>query len=106
MATQEKLNLRIHGMHCASCVSTVENGLTKLDGVQSANVNLATASAVVQFDPGKLSEEKIVSTVSELGYAATVGQQDILRANAEELKSARAQFLLSLLFSGPLMIVA
>ena len=93
-------------MHCASCVSTVENGLTKLDGVQSANVNLATASAVVQYDPGKLSEERIVGTVAELGYAATVGQEDILTANAEELKSARGQFYLSLAFSGPLMIVA
>ncbi len=106
MAADAKLTLRIHGMHCASCVATVEKGLLKLEGVSSAQVNLATASAAVLFDNTKVSQDRITSAVGELGYAATVGQEDILAANAEELTSARKQFLLSLLFSGPLMIVA
>ncbi|PWB69100.1 heavy metal translocating P-type ATPase, partial [candidate division GN15 bacterium] len=106
MAADTKLSLRIHGMHCASCVSTVENGLARLDGMQSASVNLATASAVVQFDRDKLSQDRIIGAVSELGYSASVGQDDILKANAEELATARKQFFLSLVFSGPLFIIA
>ena len=106
MAVRETLSLRIHGMHCASCVSTIEKGLALLDGVQSAQVNLATASAVVQFDRTRVSQERIIKAVSELGYAASVGQDDVLSANAAELSLARTQFLMSLLFSGPLMIVA
>ena len=93
-------------MHCASCVSTIEKGLAQLDGVQSAQVNLATTSAAVQFDSSRVSQQQIIAAVSELGYAASVGQADVLTANADERASARTRFILSLLFSGPLMIVA
>lgn len=35
-------SLRVQGMTCASCVGRVERALTKLEGVLTANVNLAT----------------------------------------------------------------
>ena len=44
-----ELDLGISGMTCASCVSRVERALTKLPGVASATVNLATETARVRW---------------------------------------------------------
>lgn len=43
--------LEIGGMTCASCVGRVERALRKLDGVATAQVNLATEVAAVAYDP-------------------------------------------------------
>ena len=48
----EKVILPIRGMTCASCSAHVEEALRGLDGVLSANVNLATERATVEFIPG------------------------------------------------------
>lgn len=59
-------------MHCASCVLHIEGDLNKLDGVESANVNFAAESAIVEFDESKLSEEDIIKTVKDTGYRAMI----------------------------------
>ena len=50
METQ-RLDLPIGGMHCASCVARVEQALQSLSGVQEAQVNLATETATLQYEP-------------------------------------------------------
>jgi len=51
---------RVRGMHCASCVARLERALEKMDGVEDAEVNLATEEARVTwdapFDPGAVTE--------------------------------------------------
>ena len=39
--------LSIEGMTCASCVGRVEKALKKVDGVEKAEVNLATEKALI-----------------------------------------------------------
>ena len=39
---KKKAELKISGMTCAICVSTIEKSLSKLNGVSSAKVNLGT----------------------------------------------------------------
>jgi Cu+-exporting ATPase len=41
----------VEGMTCASCVNRIEGYLRKTEGVVEANVNLATETASVRFDP-------------------------------------------------------
>ncbi len=106
MAKQSELNLKIDGMHCASCVSTIERGVGSLDGVQSASVNLATASAAVQFDPGRIEESRIISRVKELGYGARIGQPDLMAASETEVRGARRRLLLAVWASVPLLVLA
>ena len=48
----EKITLPIGGMTCASCAGHVENALKKVPGVISADVNLATEKATVEYIPG------------------------------------------------------
>ncbi len=47
----EKKTVKIEGMHCASCVASVEKSLKKVPGVVTAVVNLATESASVEYQP-------------------------------------------------------
>ena len=51
MAETRHLTLPITGMTCANCVATIERNLKKMDGVQSAVVNLSSERATVEFDP-------------------------------------------------------
>src|SRR5579872_2373948 len=62
--------LAIGGMTCASCVARIERKLGKLDGVQSASVNLATERASVSYDPTHVSPAQLISAVEAAGYGA------------------------------------
>ncbi len=59
--------LKIEGMHCASCVSTVQQSLEKMDGVQQVTVNLATESAQVRYS-GSVAPEDFRKAVERAGY--------------------------------------
>ena len=67
---QQTVTLEIDGMTCASCVSRVEKALSKVEGVVSAQVNLATESAQVQFAGGIVGVDALVAAVDKAGYAA------------------------------------
>ncbi len=105
MANSEELTLKIEGMHCAGCVSVIEKGVDKLNGVDSCNVNLAIHSATIEFD-SEITSEKIIQTIEELGYKATIGRPDILAANEKERKKTKADFILSFVLALPLMVIA
>lgn len=63
--------LDIGGMTCASCVRRVEKSLGKLDGVGTAEVNLATEVATVTFDPHQVGLAELTAAVGKAGYTAT-----------------------------------
>ena len=44
------ITIKISGMHCAACSNGVERSLKKVPGVDRAEVNLATQSALVRYD--------------------------------------------------------
>jgi Cu+-exporting ATPase len=67
MATQE-IVLPITGMTCASCVRNVERALTRTEGVEAANVNIATERATVSFDPAKVDAQHLISSIQNAGY--------------------------------------
>src|SRR5690606_17390057 len=70
-----RLTLDVEGMTCASCVSRVEKIIGKVPGVQSAQVNLATNKATVNFE-GAAPIDAIMQAVEKGGYK--VSQQDIV----------------------------
>ncbi|MCA9835040.1 MAG: copper-translocating P-type ATPase [Thermomicrobiales bacterium] len=59
----------VEGMTCASCVNRVEKALNKLDGVQSAAVNLATETATVTAAES-VTPEALATAVEQAGYEA------------------------------------
>jgi Cu+-exporting ATPase len=70
--SQQKINLDITGMHCASCVMHIEEALQALPGVRAASVNLATEKATVEVDPAKAQIEALVRAVEAAGYGAAL----------------------------------
>ncbi|WP_409029208.1 heavy metal translocating P-type ATPase [Gracilimonas sediminicola] len=62
-----KVTLQIDGMHCAGCANAVDKQLENLEGVKSASVNLATESAVVEYE-GDLTMDDFGEAVSKAGY--------------------------------------
>jgi P-type Cu+ transporter len=67
----EEVRLAITGMTCASCSARIERKLSKVAGVESATVNLATEKAVVSFT-APVTVDEIVAEVQKTGYGATV----------------------------------
>ena len=65
------VDLAITGMTCASCSARIEKKLGRLEGVESAAVNLATEKATVRY-AGELTADDLVATVERLGYGARV----------------------------------
>jgi P-type Cu+ transporter len=78
MADNKQLTLPITGMTCANCVATVERNLKKLDGVQSAVVNLSSERATVEYDAGKLALPDMIARVQRAGYGIAVGEADLI----------------------------
>ena len=66
---QSSVELEVEGMTCASCVGRVERALKKVEGVQSASVNLATERAVVTL-AGSVDMAALVAAVQKAGYEA------------------------------------
>ena len=66
------VSLKIDGMTCGGCVYGVKKVLTRLNGVSKAVVSYETKSAVVTFDPARVSVAKMVRAIKTLGYTATV----------------------------------
>ncbi|HUL39902.1 MAG TPA: heavy metal translocating P-type ATPase [Methanomassiliicoccales archaeon] len=56
------------GMTCATCAQTIQRSLEDLQGVESANVNLATERATVTYDPEKVDVDKMSKAVKDAGY--------------------------------------
>ncbi len=103
MAKLIKKTFPIKGMHCASCVRTIERSLVKTSGVKNAVVNLATEKATVTYDPNICTEDQIESAVSNAGYKVIVEEKISSFAEAsedkekqKELKTLRSKVFVSL----------
>ncbi len=85
------VTLPITGMTCANCVGTIERGLRKLDGVEVANVNLASERASIAFDPTRLAPQALVERIRRAGYDVALGEATLALARVGD--SADAQRL-------------
>ncbi|BCG56935.1 heavy metal translocating P-type ATPase [Paenibacillus sp. URB8-2] len=65
---EEQATLQITGMTCSACAARIEKGITRMEGVSRANVNLALEQASVGFDPKVVSVPKIEEKIRSLGY--------------------------------------
>jgi len=89
MTETKQLTLPITGMTCANCVATVERNLKKMDGVQSAVVNLSSERATVDFDFTKLSLTDVIARVNRAGYGVATGEADLIIKRLSDDNDAR-----------------
>jgi len=100
--------LSLQGMHCASCVSTIENALAEVPGVSQASVNLATGRAHVtgrRLDPATL-----IRAVRDTGYgAAPAGETASPHADDDsraEERDALRRTLVAAALSVPVVVLS
>lgn len=67
-AGTQQVNIPVTGMTCASCVAHVTEALREVPGVQHVEVNLATAQAQVEYQPGEASLARLEKAIDESGY--------------------------------------
>ncbi|WP_458127137.1 heavy metal translocating P-type ATPase [Paenibacillus sp. Z3-2] len=72
-----KTTLHITGMTCAACSTRVEKGLSRMEGVQQANVNLAIEQATVSYDPKITNVSALRDKVEALGYGTVTESVDL-----------------------------
>ncbi|MDF1537836.1 MAG: heavy metal-associated domain-containing protein, partial [Candidatus Thorarchaeota archaeon] len=65
---KSRMSMRIEGMHCASCVASIEKTLLNQDGVISATVSLLDEKAIIEFDPTHVNREALEKAVVSTGY--------------------------------------
>jgi P-type Cu+ transporter len=89
MSDPRQLTLPITGMTCANCVATVERNLKKLDGVQTAVVNLSSERAMVEFEADKLGLEDLIARVERAGYGIAAGEANLVIKRLADDNDAR-----------------
>lgn len=77
----------VSGMHCASCASVITRKLSKLPGIINCQINYATETANVTFDPNTVSLEKMNGQVNKLGYTLFSPPDTITAANIHHHQS-------------------
>ncbi len=96
-----ELRFGVQGLHCSSCVATLEGRLLAHPAVSTAVVNLLQEEALVSYDAASISAEELFALVTAAGY-----QPVNLTAAADEtapLRHQRNWFIFCLLAALPLM---
>ncbi len=106
----------VNGMTCSACSARVEREVNKLEGVQSVNVNLLTNSMTVEYEQDTTDSSKIIQTVTDAGYAASLFVREAAAAPQkaeksagvmdDEIKGMKTRLIISIAFLVPLMYVA
>ena len=65
--SNESIELKIKGMHCAGCVGTIERALNQVEGVEKAVVNLTLEKARVA---GEVRVDQLIQAIENTGYGA------------------------------------
>ena len=68
----EQVVLGIEGMTCASCTTTAERALSRLEGVHGVRVTFESPEAHVQFDPLVISTDALEDAITDVGYQTRV----------------------------------
>jgi Cu+-exporting ATPase len=86
----ENLTLKLRGMSCASCASTIEEAVHSVPGVSECSVNFGMEQATVKYDSQKTNLEAIQDAIDDAGYSASsVQDQEMVTGEDDAEKAAR-----------------
>jgi Cu+-exporting ATPase len=98
------VELPIEGMTCAACAARISRGLNGLDGVAEANVNYATARAVVSYHQDSVDPATFDATIVKLGYA--VAAEDADDTTEQHLAELGRRLVAATVLSVPAMLIS
>lgn len=95
-----KKTIPVIGMACSVCSANVERKLNSLEGVNSATVSLAGRTALVDYDPEKITLEDMKREISNAGYDLVIeADRSAEEINRREFTLLKRKTLLSWLFA-------
>lgn len=103
----EKKTVAILGMMCAGCAANVERKLNSIEGVSQASVNLPARTALVEYDPKRVSLELMKEQVAAIGYdMVTDDNRNVEQIERRAYATLRRKTLLSWFFALAVMAVS
>ncbi|MFS0602007.1 heavy metal translocating P-type ATPase [Peribacillus frigoritolerans] len=102
---KQKAEFDITGMTCAACATRIEKGLNKMEGIATANVNLALEKATLEFNPSEVTISDIIAKVEKLGYGAhqKLDNKEQVDHREKHIKDQQRKFIISAILSLPLL---
>jgi Cu+-exporting ATPase len=104
VAANERLELPIEGMTCASCAARIERKLNRLEGV-TASVNYATEKAAVEYDPARVTPAALVEAVEQVGYSARLPQAEAVSVEEDPTAALRQRLIFSAVLALPVLLL-
>lgn len=100
----QRAELKIGGMHCATCAATIEKSLSHLGGVTGARVSFADEAAAVEYDSAKLKLADLEKAVADAGYRV-VAEDSEETAREKDLRANRNRVVVGLAAGVFLMVL-
>ena len=101
-----KIVFNLTGLHCASCVLSVEKRLKRMKGISSANVNLALNNAVVEYDPAVANFARMKSAIESIGFGATASPGAMEKTQREEYSRLKARLIAGAVLSAVIIALS
>ena len=76
----EKKTIAVIGMACAGCAANVERRLNELNGINSAAVNFAARTALVEYDPKVITPQMMKEEIIKAGYDLVIDEDESVAA--------------------------
>ena len=86
---QAVFRMKIGGMSCSFCTSTIDKVYSRIDGVYEVGVSLAHEEGLVKYDPSKVTPEELRRTLEQIGY--TYRDPEKVRSFEEEASELRRE---------------
>lgn len=100
----------IKGLHCQSCVGTVEKIVSGMKGVESIVVNLATEKATITYDSTLVKLSEVFHLIAKFGYTGERITEEVIDRRAEEkrleLKREFNEFLVAIIFGAIIFYIS
>ncbi|KAF5841526.1 hypothetical protein DUNSADRAFT_12454 [Dunaliella salina] len=108
---QETVKLKVGGMTCAACLSSVESAVRRLPGVLRVSASLMGGTAEVCYNGNTTGPRSIIAAITDAGFSAEPAGpdsdgRDVTDANTQELQYWWRLFSSSLMFTVPVFFVA
>ena len=86
----KNVNLKLRGMSCAACASSIESAILAVPGVAECNVNFGAEQANVRYNPRQTNIEEIQDAVESAGYSAySLQEQEMFTGEDDVEKTVR-----------------
>lgn len=99
----KNIDFSVGNMSCAACAKSAERALKKVEGVQSATVNIATEKGSVQYDSEKCNFDDLKRAVEKAGFTVKFENEISDKKNEETMK---IRFLVAIVFASLLFFIS